>query len=294
MNAALRALTDGLFDYAGLFPPARLSVPEALRRYRAMEDDPAAVHLVDRFVCPALLIGEAAEAWEGIDPEETLRLTVIGTVNEGPRADFKQDLETIARFAGDDRIAVEAYERPYAPELSPPTVLRQLPEVEVFFEVPFGGDAMREAMDVLVNAGAGAKARTGGLRAAAFPSTHDLADFLAEAVDLALEFKATAGLHHPIRSTHPTDGPGSEPAVMHGFLNVVMATALLDHADYTREEARRVLEQETPFEFVGDTGGNGDVALTADQFDATRELFRSIGSCSIEEPMAALRAARLL
>lgn len=294
MNAALRALTDGLFDFAGLFPPARLSVPEALRLYREMEDDPAAVHLVDRFVCPAHLIGEAADAWERIDPEETLRLTVIGTVDEGPKTDFKRDVETIARFASDDRIAVEAYERPYTLELSPPSVLRQLPEAEVFFEVPIGGDVMRAAMDVLVNAGAGAKVRTGGLRAGAFPSTHDLADFLAEAVDLALEFKATAGLHHPVRAAHPTDGPGSETAVMHGFLNVVMATALLDHADYTREEARRVLEQVAPFEFVGDTGGNGDIALTADQFDATRELFRSIGSCSIEDPIAGMRAAGLL
>ncbi|MCW5940697.1 MAG: hypothetical protein KIS66_00605 [Fimbriimonadaceae bacterium] len=294
MNAALRSLSEGLFDYAGLFPPARLSVVEALGRYRAMEDDLVAAHLVDRFVCPTLQIAEVAEAWERLDPEETLRLAAIGTVDEGPKLDFKRDAEAIAQFAGDDRVAIEAYERPYAPSLTPQSVGRQLPEIEVFFEIPIGGDAMREAMDALVDAGAGAKVRTGGLRAAAFPTALDLADFLAEAVDLALEFKMTAGLHHLARGVYSTDGPGSETATMHGFLNVVMATALLDHADYTREEACRVLERVAPFEFVGDMGGNGDIALTAEQFEATRELFRSIGSCSIDEPIADLRAAGLL
>ena len=33
MNASLRALLTGVVDYAGLFPPARLPLDEAIRNY---------------------------------------------------------------------------------------------------------------------------------------------------------------------------------------------------------------------------------------------------------------------
>ena len=40
--------------------------------------------------------------------------------------------------------------------------------------------------------------------------------------------KATAGLHHAIRRSHPmTYAANSQSAVMHGFANLVFAAALL-------------------------------------------------------------------
>ena len=33
MHASLRALLEGVIDYAGLFPPAKLPLPEALANY---------------------------------------------------------------------------------------------------------------------------------------------------------------------------------------------------------------------------------------------------------------------
>ncbi len=71
-----------------------------------------------------------------------------------------------------------------------------------------------------------AKVRTGGLTPEAIPSSEALADFLGEAASRHIAFKATAGLHHPIRSLHPlTYAPDSPCATMHGFVNVFVAAA---------------------------------------------------------------------
>src|SRR5262249_54871485 len=50
--------------------------------------------------------------------------------------------------------------------------------------------------------GSFAKVRTGGLTPEAIPSSGEIADFLFRAAALRLPFKATAGLHHPIRAEH--------------------------------------------------------------------------------------------
>ena len=71
-----------------------------------------------------------------------------------------------------------------------------------------------------------AKVRTGGLTPETIPSSEALADFLGEAASRHIAFKATAGLHHPIRSLHPlTYAPDSPCATMHGFVNVFVAAA---------------------------------------------------------------------
>ena len=48
--------------------------------------------------------------------------------------------------------------------------------------------------------GAFAKVRTGGLTPDAIPRPETLADFLLRAAARRMPFKATAGLHHPVRS----------------------------------------------------------------------------------------------
>ena len=71
-----------------------------------------------------------------------------------------------------------------------------------------------------------AKVRTGGLTPEAIPSSAQLADFLTAAAARKLPFKATAGLHHPVRSMRAlTYAPDSPRAVMHGFLNVFTAAS---------------------------------------------------------------------
>ena len=52
-----RALLERLIDHAALFPPASMSMEEALAEDRAARTSPYA-WMLDRFVCPATRLGE--------------------------------------------------------------------------------------------------------------------------------------------------------------------------------------------------------------------------------------------
>src|SRR4051794_13886432 len=117
-----------------------------------------------------------------------------------------------------------------------------------------------------------AKVRTGGLTAGAIPSTDQLAQFLFEAAALRSPFKATAGLHHPIRAERAlTYAPDSPRAVMHGFLNVFGAAAFAWHGMELRHMVE-VLEERDPaaFEFTDDALVWKDCRIATDRVEAAR------------------------
>ena len=135
-----------------------------------------------------------------------------------------------------------------------------LPDVELFCEVPAG------ELAAVASAGAKAKLRCGGARV---PSVEEVAAFFAAARDLELAFKATAGLHHSVRTVRE-----------HGFLNFLTAAELARDGG-EEAELRAVLEERDP-----EALGTGSAAA--------RELFVSIGSCSFSEPVEELRALGVL
>jgi hypothetical protein len=141
-------------------------------------------------------------------------------------------------------------------------------------------------------AGAFAKVRTGGLTPDAVPSVDTIAHFLHRAAQCRLPFKATAGLHHPIRSLRQlTYAPDSPRAVMHGFLNVFAAAAFAWH-NAARDLLVEVLTEEDPraFTFDDDELRWRSRRLTAAQVQNARRYFaHSFGSCSFDEPIADLR-----
>ena len=145
-------------------------------------------------------------------------------------------------------------------------------------------------------ADAWAKIRTGGLTPEAIPSAADLASFLVDAARRRLPFKATAGLHHPIRSVHAlTYAPDSPRAAMHGFLNVFAAAAFAWHG----MDLGHVIEllEETDAEAL--QFGDEDLIwnshrVTTAQIAEARTFAHSFGSCSFEEPVSELRELGLL
>ena len=118
------------------------------------------------------------------------------------------------------------------------------------------------------------KLRTGGLEAAAHPSSEVLAAWIDAALDRELQFKCTAGLHRARRHT------GEDGFEHHGFLNVIHATGrAFDGASV--EEVVAVLEDR-------------DLLIDAAQADRGRRWFTSFGSCSVAEPWADLRELGLV
>jgi len=143
-----------------------------------------------------------------------------------------------------------------------------------------------------ISGGGFAKLRAGGLTPDAIPPSDEIADFLCAAVARRIPFKATAGLHHPIRSERPlTYAPDSPRAVMHGFVNVFLAAsfawhgmdcaALTDLLNETDPENFRFLD--------GAVRWRGQTLSTAQVAGARREFAHSFGSCSFEEPVTDLR-----
>ena len=112
-----------------------------------------------------------------------------------------------------------------------------------------------------------------------------VAEFLCGAAARRRPFKATAGLHHPIRS-----------AAMHGFLNLFTAAAFAWHGG-ERALLLDVLDDREPrsFEFRDDAlRWRGHTLSTAEIEAARRDFAHSFGSCSFEEPVAGLRELGLL
>jgi hypothetical protein len=101
-------------------------------------------------------------------------------------------------------------------------------------------------------------------------------------------FKATAGLHHPIRGTYRlTYEPDTPTGKMYGFLNVFLAASLV-YAGESEETALAVLQEEDPlaFSFSDDAIVWRDMRVEAEQIQASRADFAiAFGSCSFREPV---------
>jgi hypothetical protein len=146
-------------------------------------------------------------------------------------------------------------------------------------------------------AGLRAKVRTGGLTPEAFPTAAQLARFLVRCAAEALPFKATAGLHHPVRAEHRlTYEPDAPRGTMFGFLNVFAAAALARTGADDRELAD-LLDERAPgaFELAGDSFRWRGHELPASELAAARETFAiAFGSCSVREPANDLHQLGLL
>src|SRR5437588_10803041 len=77
MRATVRALMEKLIDSAGMFPPARLPMGEALRHYTRLAATPDA-WMLGRFVCPAARLGELFDRARTDGAPRPLRITSLG------------------------------------------------------------------------------------------------------------------------------------------------------------------------------------------------------------------------
>jgi hypothetical protein len=291
-SQALRELLGGAIDYAGLYPPAALTMADAVREYArqrlsqhawALGRFVVGMEQLAAFVAARRALGDSNGKWP---------LSILVSHNEGPHGrDLSGDL---------DVLRVEAVE---AKAGSPAEVqkLKWLCDVapELYVEVPV--DANLEALLAAVRAlGARAKIRTGGVEARAIPSAETVARFMRTCADAAVAFKATAGLHHLLRGeyalTYEQDSPR---AMMFGFLNVFVAAALALHGQ-PLSVLVDVLQERSLRAFRTDISGPGELCwrehcLTREQLSRARKRgLVSFGSCSFAEPIAKLTQAGLV
>ena len=292
----LRLLLEHSIDYAGLFPPAALAMRPALENYARYRSGPDAWAL-GRFVVPAARLDELEAASSGLLPpgsEEPWRLSVL--IGTDPAADLRrlEDLNCRHAAAGAGALVADVVELKAE---TAEAALAGLPRhLAAFVELPLARDP-EPALATIARHGAGAKVRTGGVTEDAFPTTDDLLRFLRAAVGAGVPFKATAGLHHPLRARYRlTYEPDSASGTMFGFLNLFLAAAFLRQG-MSDADARRLLEEGDPASLAFDRHGvswRGHRLEAAALAEARRVGLGSFGSCSFDEPVGDLASLRLL
>jgi hypothetical protein len=277
---SVETLLEGLLDYAGMFPPASLAAGEAMAIYERYRGGMAG-WTVGTFVSSVEHLGD-------LDP-------AIGPVTIVLSARSEADVERALHAGG--RLSIAAVEfRPVASAAVGALAAMIPDDVEVFFEVAADAE-MDRCLDAVAASGGSAKLRTGGVTPEAFPSTAAVYRFLRPCADRRLPAKATAGLHHAVVGSYPLTYDAASPtARMYGFLNVSIAAALV-HTGRAEEDALSVLNESSfaAFQF-GDEGitwrGHG---ISTSDIAATRQtLFRSFGSCSLQEPLEDLKRMRVI
>jgi hypothetical protein len=278
-----RALLGRAIDYAGLFPPAALPLPAVVANYRGYQRSPHAWAL-GRLVVPAPRLAELPppEAGAGLAEERLPVAALIGSA-------MAEDVGLIERSRTGGVADVTAVEvKTHAPGAAR-QALGDIPSSWTrYFEVPAGpaGDAV---LDLLHGSGAHAKLRTGGTEPGAAPEAGALAHSLISFRERGLAFKATAGLHHPVRGRFPLGAPGTTD-ILYGYLNLLLASAL---AWDRREEAvvcEALLESDPAAFGLGGSAFTwrghsfGEPALRA----LRTEYFHGFGSCSFLEPIEEL------
>lgn len=280
-------LFSALVDYAGLFPPASVGMADAAAAYAADRAGRDA-WMLGRFVCPAARLAElaAAAAPHWAASEAPWRVSALAP---DPVTDFPHIRAFNAAHA--DHAIVDAVEGRASTTADVDRFAGELGDLEGFVEVPLDPDPGALIADC-ARLGLKAKARLGGVVADAIPRPELVARFLVRCHESGIAFKATAGLHHPIRGAFPlTYEPGAPRATMHGFLNLLFATyVVLRGGDEV--EACAVLEDRdaSAFAFDRDAARWRDHVVPIPQITRLRETMIGIGSCSFREPVADLVA----
>lgn len=291
---ALRALLEHLVDYAGLFPPASLSMRDAAAEYALQRVSPHA-WMLGRFVVPVARLDELAReaASHLAGGGKPWPLTVLVSADPAGDASVIRELNRV--HAGELR--VESVELRAVSADAVEFALSQLDRsLECYIEIPLDQDPV-PLLEVMQRHGARAKARTGGVTPDAFPSANSLARFIAECARMEVAFKATAGLHHPLRGEQRlTYESEAGCATMFGFLNVFVSAALARAGADEATLVRALQEREADaFAFDGNTLRWRGQTFDAAQLTATRRDFAiSFGSCSFREPVHDLEQIGLL
>lgn len=288
-----RALLTGLIDYAGVFPPASLDLEAAVAEFRSARAAPDG-WILHRFLCPASRLTDLAALLAGTmqrgEPPWRIGLIVDGPL--GPAIavgqDFVAEMSPAASISAvEARLGALSADDPKTAVSSVVDAAATLGEDTLsYLEIPLGADAGPAVAAIAAARGRGsaahAKIRCGGVVPEAVPSVETVAEVLLLLAAHAVPVKATAGLHHPVR----TDDPGLGVEV-HGFVNLAVADELA-RSGAPREEIVGALSERDPAAFrfgaVGLTWG--DKVISARELQAARSHgLHGFGSCSIEEPI---------
>jgi hypothetical protein len=289
-----RSLLARIIDYAGLFPPADLPMPAAVYNYAHYLTLPFS-WMLGRFVVPAARLEEfVREAAPLLPPQGSSSVWGACLLSADPERDIRRIEELQRDHPG---VRFESIELKANSAVEIAAAVKVIPgSIRLHCEIPLAGE-FESLLAPMAQWGVRAKIRCGGITPGTFPAADRVAAFLRECHAAGVSFKATAGLHHPVRGSYPlTYAPGSPTEVMHGFLNLFLAAAWVRHG-MPPDVTESLLEERSAaaFRFQDDGVEWREHQLsTAEILAARRDFALSFGSCSFSEPVADLRILNLI
>ncbi|MBK9216897.1 MAG: hypothetical protein IPM59_15115 [Chloracidobacterium sp.] len=295
-QASIKALMAGAIDYAGLFPPAGLSMPEAVINYATYRNSNYA-WMLGRFVVTAARLDEfcgSAKDFISRDGNNAWRIAVVAG------DDVTKTIDQVKNFnaVNGPGIVCDVLEiRADSQGVIENAAISMPSDITAYFELPLDA-TLPDLVSTLAVRGQRAKIRTGGVTPEAFPSTRDVIRFVKTCLAANVRFKATAGLHHPIRCFRPlTYEAESVKGTMHGFLNLFLMTGFAREG-YRPTLLEDVMEEEFEEVFTFDDQAaiwRDEYVLSTWQIERMREYgLQSFGSCSFDEPVADLQKLGVL
>jgi hypothetical protein len=253
--------------------------------------------MLGRFVVPVARLDEFLESARDFVSQETYdpwRLSVLAG------EDIFQTIRQIEDFnlRNTPHVICDALEVRANTESKINNTVTALPDfLTAYFEVPTD-ERLVDLITAIAVHGQRAKIRTGGVTADEFPTVRNIISFMRVCLAANVPFKATAGLHHPLRCFRPLTYEADAPqGTMNGFLNLFLATAYT-YAGYQPTILEEILEDEFEESFDFTDAGvswHGDYFISTEQIELVRRRnIASFGSCSFDEPIADLREIGLL
>jgi hypothetical protein len=299
MKDGLRFLLQGTFDYAGMFAPASLPFKQAIDKYCWGCREARRNGSLARFVCPADKLAELTV----LDSHWPVSLVL----SPRPKDSIVEEVRRIVRQVESlcPRPLVSSLELRLPPDadierLVPDVARAAVSDVKngtskigISFELP--ADSGIEMVERLARAVAAnpssedprrlqLKVRTGGTEAAAVPTSERLTCFLMACQAANVYWKATAGLHNPVRCFDPALG-----VLVHGFINLLMASVLAKALALTKSQVQELIEDQDPQSFAWLDDRVAWRNLSIPKGAALNGPMQSFGTCSVDEPMQHLR-----
>ncbi len=307
--SSLESFVAGIVDYAGLFPPAGLGMDAVVENYSGYLQNNTR-QMLGRLIVPAGRLAEfessAKELLPSVEGGDPWRISALVPSVAAENDAFQFAISGIQQFNDRHAEARQGLALVDVVEIRTPTAeqiletSRRLPmELSAFLEIPVD-ESPRGLIETIGRLGDGfgrsrffAKIRTGGVEPAMIPSSAIVARFLIDCAEQYVTFKATAGLHHPIRGEfNLTYEPDSVRGTMHGFVNVFVAACFAFSGVTDPSVIESVLEtaEGSKFEFNEDGLEWEGRSLSASRLIQIRRRFAtSFGSCSFVEPTTELQ-----
>ncbi len=291
MTESLKVLLTEIIDYAGLFPPSQVGMTSAVHNFADYLQSENA-WMLGRFIVPISRLDEFLFEAESLFDQKPWRLSVILEGN------LEEAIEKINKFndANSDKFLVDTLEMKVNSADEIHQASKILPNnLTTYFEIPLQ-EIMTDLMIALAMTKNRAKIRTGGITQNAFPNSADIIKFMRVCIAANVPFKATAGLHHPLKCVKPlTYDADAAIGTMHGFLNVFLSACFL-RQDLNNSFVHKLINETdaSKFKFNEDSISWGSETISANAIAVTRgKNAISFGSCSFLEPIEDLQNAGL-